>query len=349
MTKLGNHTIRKNIESLNSTEKRDLVHAFRELQKTDGRSLSKYDKYIIWHVYAMTSMVSSGGNLAHQGPVFLPWHREFLKRLELDLQEIVPDISLPYCDWTNDFGNPNNSIVWSNELFGGNGDPLYRHPSLFFEPSQDMGYVVTTGPFKYNPDDPTAYSMPSFDEELNLRFDKNGNLIRQPLLRAFRECIVTLRYAFPNFPDIQRLFNIHEYDSPDFFLHNEDSNPSFRNSLEGWFTLETGRLQSRIHNAIHVWISGTMQTAYSPGDPIFFLNHANVDRIWAEWQKTDEHSYPPDGSIIDNNGEPITGQNRSDEMYPWNTYPWISNDLVGPTIESTLDHHLLGYKYDTEI
>ena len=183
-------------------------------------------------------------------------------------------------------------------------------------------------------------------------------MIKQPLLRAFRETTVTPRYAFPNFSDVQGLFNIHVYDAPDFFLHLEDSNPSFRNSLEGWFRLENGRIQSRLRNAIHVWISGTMQTAYSPGDPIFFLNHANVDRLWVEWQKNrlwvewqkkDEHSYPPDGTIIDNNGEPIAGQNRSNKMYPWNTYPWISSNSVGPTIESTLDHHLLGYKYDTEM
>lgn len=28
-------------------------------------------------------------------------------------------------------------------------------------------------------------------------------------------------------------------------------------------------------------------TFASPGDPIFFLHHAQIDRVWALWQKKD--------------------------------------------------------------
>lgn len=27
-----------------------------------------------------------------------------------------------------------------------------------------------------------------------------------------------------------------------------------------------------------------MHTAHSPADPLFFLHHANVDRLWGRWQ-----------------------------------------------------------------
>jgi hypothetical protein len=50
-----------------------------------------------------------------------------------------------------------------------------------------------------------------------------------------------------------------------------------------------------------------------------------------------------DGSIIRPDWSLIEGSNRSDTKFPWN------NNIDGnPTIESMLNHHLLGYRYDTE-
>lgn len=37
----------------------------------------------------------------------------------------------------------------------------------------------------------------------------------------------------------------------------------------------------------------------SPGDPLFFLHHANVDRLWRDWQKVDpKRLYMIEGSPI---------------------------------------------------
>ncbi|KAG8738649.1 hypothetical protein FRC10_006638 [Ceratobasidium sp. 414] len=38
------------------------------------------------------------------------------------------------------------------------------------------------------------------------------------------------------------------------------------------------------HDSIHSAISGDMSVSFSPNDPLFFLHHQNVDRIWAKWQ-----------------------------------------------------------------
>ena len=46
------------------------------------------------------------------------------------------------------------------------------------------------------------------------------------------------------------------------------------------------------HNRPHVWVGGTMVTYSSPADPIFWLHHANIDRIWSLWPKS--QSTPPD-------------------------------------------------------
>ena len=59
----------------------------------------------------------------------------------------------------------------------------------------------------------------------------------------------------------------------------------FRNELEGW---PNGPI---VHNRVHVWIGGDMGPATSPNDPVFYLNHCNVDRIWAGWLQI--HNNPP--------------------------------------------------------
>lgn len=52
----------------------------------------------------------------HHNPAFLPWHREFLNRLELLLQEADPRVKLMYWQWTTD---PTNSTGGTNLFTSG--------------------------------------------------------------------------------------------------------------------------------------------------------------------------------------------------------------------------------------
>ncbi|MGI0072227.1 MAG: tyrosinase family protein [Nitrosotalea sp.] len=48
-----------------------------------------------------------------------------------------------------------------------------------------------------------------------------------------------------------------------------------------------------LHNTVHNWIGGTMANIpTAPADPIFWLHHANVDRIWDSWQKNNPNQNP---------------------------------------------------------
>ncbi len=40
-----------------------------------------------------------------------------------------------------------------------------------------------------------------------------------------------------------------------------------------------------IHNSTHRYVGGQMQSTASPTDPLFWLHHANIDRLWSNWQK----------------------------------------------------------------
>ena len=39
-----------------------------------------------------------------------------------------------------------------------------------------------------------------------------------------------------------------------------------------------------VHGGVHIWVGGTMSDAgISPADPVFWLHHANLDRLWWKW------------------------------------------------------------------
>jgi tyrosinase len=51
-----------------------------------------------------------------------------------------------------------------------------------------------------------------------------------------------------------------------------------------------------IHGSVHIWVGGTMSDAsVSPADPVFWLHHANLDRLWWVWYNSPagNHQNPP--------------------------------------------------------
>lgn len=45
-----------------------------------------------------------------------------------------------------------------------------------------------------------------------------------------------------------------------------------------------------VHNDVHRAVGGLMATIQSPADPLFWLHHANIDRLWAQWQDEQRHA-----------------------------------------------------------
>jgi len=75
----------------------------------------------------------------------------------------------------------------------------------------------------------------------------------------------------------------------------------------------TKRLED-VHNGVHSWFeASTMNNqGIAPADPIFWMHHANVDRLWAQWQAAHPGDFPdlPDG-VNDESGRP------ANIMDPW--------------------------------
>lgn len=123
---------RKNAAKLTPAERSAFVNAFIQLMD-DGT----IDTYVQIH-----AEVKGHG---HGGPAFVAWHREYVRRFELDLQAVDSSVNLPYWDWTSDNLNTagTESLLWRNDFLGGPGDPTAGVPATppFF------GLPVTTGPF----------------------------------------------------------------------------------------------------------------------------------------------------------------------------------------------------------
>lgn len=75
-----------------------------------------------------------------------------------------------------------------------------------------------------------------------------------------------------------------------------------------------------------------MELTSSPNDPVFWLHHCNIDRLWVKWQQ--QH---PNEVYLPQSGGP-QGQNVNDLMPPWSNV----------RVSAVLDHRRLGYVYDTE-
>lgn len=283
--------VRKNVLHLTDDEKHELICAILKLKKK-----GIYNRYIAWHASAGRFHTPQGAdrNAAHMGPAFLPWHREFLRRFEEDLQSVAPGINLPYWDWAADarLPDPRQSPLWAEDLMGGSGNP-------------ENNFVVEDGPF-------TQEHWETIDEDGN----PDGGLRRN---LGGSERASTL----PTVRDVKEALKVDIYDSPPW---NMTSEPSFRNQLEGFIN------GPQLHNRVHGWVGGHMGfVPIAPNDPVFFLHHANVDRIWAIWQII--HKKEP---YLPQQKGPF-GHNPTDPMYPWDTVP-----------EEVMNHRKMGYLYDTE-
>lgn len=263
---------RKNQASLTAQEKARFVAAVLAL-KANGT----YNQYVALHVNNMPS--------AHRAPAFFAWHREMLRRFELDLQAIDSSVTLPYWNWTID--NAATSSIWNSDFMGGNGRP--------------SDGKVMDGAF-------------AFDGG-NWPLSGGGFLARR-----FGLGIATL----PTAMDLSTALGTTPYDLSPY--NDGASLAGFRNTLEGW------RNGPQLHNRVHVWVGGSMSPSSSPDDPVFFLHHCFIDKCWADWQALHPME-PPYGPV---SGAP-SGHNLNDVMQPWAVTP-----------ASLVDHHALGYAYDTE-
>jgi len=296
-------------------------------------SISYYDQFVAWHRDAFDCEVSwkqskNWAGAAHNSPTFLPWHREYLHRFDQMIQQMSgdPSMTVPYWDWTNP---ASTAAVFANDFMGGNGNP-----------KQD--WAVTTGPFRKG-----QWKITIQDPGVLLE----GQTAPKPYLVRNFAAFLPDPVQLPSAADVQETLDGHLYDHSPYNARSPLSE-SFRNRLEGWREPKAAECDSGwvnqnqadgsphvMHNVVHIYVGGIWKTgnkvsegtmAYntSPNDPVFFLHHANVDRIWAAWELQGGSHYKP------GRGAPY-GWNAPDTMWPW----------FDRTINSWFGTERNGYRY----
>lgn len=97
-------------------------------------------------------------------------------------------------------------------------------------------------------------------------------------------------------------------------------------------TNASGRVENLGHNAVHVIVGGAFgRVPTATTDPLFFLHHANCDRVWSTWHKSTDRLYP-------------TGFVRE----KFNVFQGAEGPIPPLFAGDVLETEMLGYTYDSD-
>ena len=330
---------RKDVQDLTPRERRDFTNAVVALKHERSpfnARVNYYDQFVRWHADRFRCTPGKPNLIAHGGPMFLPWHRSFLLAFEGALRQVSGKrITVPYWDWSN--AASTRSML---KLMGGTGDP-------------DHGYELSTGPFRRGKFrirvQPVRTDVPVVISPWITRKPGPIGPIRLPTAADDRSVL-----------HVGTSYDVVPFDN------RSDATESFRGALEGFRDPADGAsvrdtcradhffhppnpqgllASSVMHNGVHTYVAGlipafrdrpagfgSLQPETSPNDPIFFLLHSNVDRLWARWQVSHPAlRYEP------TNGLPLN--EASSKMPPF-------DDIAMPSTPRAVERiSKLGYRY----
>ncbi|KAK6357648.1 hypothetical protein TWF718_001956 [Orbilia javanica] len=261
-----------------------LIALSRMMQKPQSDPTSHYQvagihgrPYVAWD--GVTGGNNNGGYCTHADILFLSWHRPYLALYEgilyAEVQKIAKEFKagtedstkalaaakdwrMPYWDWATDATIP--------ALIGNTRRVTVRMPS-----GQDQTIDNPLYSYKYN-----------FANSQSQRND----LPSQPFNTAAgttRVSIDTLNAQLANIGSNLR-------DRVFILLADKGYANYARFSNKGTTTAVSGKLDSleSVHDVIHATVGGATGEMgwvdYAAHDPLFFLHHTNIDRIFAMWQ-----------------------------------------------------------------
>ncbi|CAO2654359.1 Nn.00g110920.m01.CDS01 [Neocucurbitaria sp. VM-36] len=281
---------RKEWRTLTNSEKAGWVRAVKclasirheRLSLTKNRTVlegkrSLYDDFSYSHAAVEHS--------AHRNAYFLPWHRWFTHLFDTSLRQTCGYSGpTPYWDWSRDHADLLNSPVFEDSPeygLGGTGD---------CDSSLEADCAVSTGAF--------ASSTGSLE-------------LAWPIPHSLRRNLTLITGWFPNeLPQNRTLGpeyvrNATEQTTGDFF--------SFQYAM------------TRMHNHVHNFVGGDLAgdcpkalpeedchglaIGFTPNDPLFWLHHAQLDRLWSEWQC----HHPSNFAAF--SGMPLGPHNMTDPRY----------------------------------
>lgn len=297
---------RKNAAKLSISERDAFLEALIRLKHRQATNapagVSVYDQFTALHG-AVFSVISPGlppgetVNFGHWNIGFCPWHRQYLREFEWALQSEVPGVTIPYWEWADH--NQAQSKLFSPDFLGSLGqvrpaplvDGVFRNPVPAAERPVWWPNGVTG--FPVHPDLEAGF----------------GTSVARGGARGS---------TWPPTPAQIDKLKVHVLEGPGMHA-----------LWHFWRALEQGEsdIAWATHNMAHNFVGGHMSSALSPNDPVFWLHHANVDRIWDTWQRkrlqdvpgsTPAEHWPGPDELSPFDGRPAPlGHRIDDMMWPW--------------------------------
>jgi hypothetical protein len=178
-------------------------------------------------------------------------------------------------------------------------------PKLFSDPEQD----------------------PQTEEPTNPLYDQNRELVFMVGLYELADRVVTTDIIFAE---------------KNFFGETEDT--GFAGGVGDSERGTQGLIERQPHNLMHVVIGGVIgdtsgamaEVATAAHDPIFWVHHTNIDRLWAKWETLEDRSW---GSVP--------------SLSWFHERPWHFYDVDG-TVKNEPRHHYMRYRtigttYDDDV
>lgn len=266
---------RRNANELSATARDDFLTALAKLNgvQVDADPTPGAGRGI--YVSDFVEMHVAGASASEHGDShFVPWHRLYVLDLERQLQAINPAVTMPY--WRFDEPAPN---LFTQEFMG----EMDQIPRDITDPD---------GAF-----DPGGLNTPL------ARFALTNPLSRWQI-NSVQGIPRTARFN-PQTEPANGLFQ----PGNDFPLLDQDGtlalgggNPDPADAVLGspGDSIGFARMEGSPHGAAHVSFNGYInRVPVAPRDPLFFLLHCNVDRLWALWQNlfdridvSDTRAYP---------------------------------------------------------
>ena len=353
--------VRKNFSALSFSERREYINVIRaakhetemkwavvvgEPARTDSngsfelQNVSTYDMLVTMHALSAReqenndckTILQSHGvdkiDFAHENSTFLTWHRYYLLIVESELRRVaegmnITDFTLPYWDWQVDV----DERVFNDSLFG---TPFYSNVKIDVSGTLfDDWPTVCDQHYRHVGNTPcsTVRSLCNVNEDRA----RSNRLQRGKFVEN----------DSPFLPDSSSIIMA-------LSANNNDDQYGFRNRLEGFvdlcpdnnprcITYDKGNTHNNLHNAVHIFLGGHMRIVPSASnDPIFFLHHANVDRLFESWIRKAGGNPPSGYSMYETGGHP--GHNLNDYLVPF--FPLKTNaDMYKRSSE-------LGFHYD---
>ena len=154
------------------------------------------------------------------------------------------------------------------------------------------------------------------------RFDQPAPNIFTPEFLGVSDALGTVQFSATNPLQFWRTDGVQGINRRPFF-NTAAAPPGLRTQSQ---TLALGNqyrafriMEGNPHGSAHTSFGGSISSVPTAArDPLFFLLHCNVDRLWARWQRQFGRFDPGQAASYDSNpGNPI-GHNLPDTMWPWN-------------------------------